>query len=143
MNTMKRSTILFAVSLFLMLSFQILPQETAKLNPSEMEACYKTLEQGLTSENLGVQAGCAYMVGEVNCQKSVICLLKILHNSPSEELRILAALSLYKIGDSRGIFAIKQSIRFDESKRVQRLCEVFYKAYIQEKSIDDIEVAAN
>ena len=140
---MKRSTILFAVSLFLLLSIQILPQETAKLNSSEMEACYKTLQQGLASENLGVQAGCAYMVGEVSCQKSVVCLLKILHNSPSEELRILAALSLYKIGDSRGIFAIKQSIRFDESKRVQRMCDIFYKAYIQKKSIDDIEVAVN
>jgi HEAT repeat protein len=69
--------------------------------------------------------------------------MKLLHNSSSEEVRILAALSLYKIGDSRGIYAIKQSIKFDESKRVKRMCEIFFKAYIQEKSIDDIEVAAN
>jgi len=140
---MKSTISLFAVSLFLLLSIQILPQETADQNSSEMEACFKTLQQGLGSDNLGLQAGCTYMVGELCCQRSVICLMKLLHNSSSEELRILAALSLYKIGDSRGIYAVKQSIKFDESKRVQRMCEIFYKAYIQDKSIDDIEVAVN
>ncbi|MBP1682452.1 MAG: hypothetical protein H6Q27_15 [Ignavibacteriaceae bacterium] len=139
---MKRYSTLFAVSLFLLFSFQILPQETALLNTSEMEACYKTLQQGLNSDNLGVQAGCAYMVGEVSCQRSVVCLMKLLHNSPSEELRILAALSLYKIGDSRGIYAIKQAIRFDESERVSRLCEKFYRAYLQDNFASETMVAA-
>ena len=140
---MKRSIILFAVSLILIFSFQILPQETADQNSSEMEACFKTLQQGLNSDNLGLQAGCAYMVGELSCQRSVITLLKLLHDCPSEELRILAALSLYKIGDSRGIFAIKQAIKFDESKRVQRMCEIYYKAYLQGNADNTINVALN
>lgn len=140
---MKSSIILFAVSLILIFSFQILPQETANQKSSEMEACFKTLQQGLGSDNLGLQAGCTYMVGELCCQRSVICLMKLLHNSSSEELRILAALSLYKIGDSRGIYAIKQSIKFDESKRVQRMCEIFYKAYIQGNSDNTTNVAVN
>lgn len=139
---MKRYTILFAVSLLLFFSFQILPQETAIPNSSEMEACFETLQQGLTSDNLGVQAGCAYMVGELCCQRSVVCLLKLLRSSPSEELRILAALSLYKIGDSRGIYAIKQAIRFDESERVSRLCEKFYRAYLQDNFASEMLVAA-
>jgi hypothetical protein len=140
---MKRSIILFAVSLILIFSFQIFPQETADQNSSEMEACFKTLQQGLNSDNLGLQAGCAYMVGELSCQRSVITLLKLLHDCPSEELRILAALSLYKIGDSRGIFAIKQAIKFDESKRVQRMCEIYYKAYLQGNDNNTINVAIN
>ena len=139
---MKRYTILFAVSLFLFFSFQILPQETAIPNSSEMEACFETLQQGLTSDNLGVQAGCAYMVGELCCHRGVVCLLKLLRSSPSEELRILAALSLYKIGDSRGIYAIKQAIRFDESERVSRLCEKFYRAYLQDNFASEMLVAA-
>lgn len=138
---MKRHTILFAVSLFLLFSFQILPQGTANPNSSEMEACFKTLQQGLASDNLGVQAGCAYMVGELCCQRSVVCLLKLLRSSPSEELRILAALSLYKIGDSRGIYAIKQAIRFDESERVSRLCEKFYRAYLQNNVASEMLMA--
>jgi HEAT repeat protein len=140
---MKSSILLFSVSLILIFSFQILPQETADQNSPEIEACFKTLQQGLNSDNLGLQAGCVYMIGELCLQRSVVTLLKMLHNCPSEELRILAALSLYKIGDSRGIYAIKQSIKFDESKRVQRMCEIFYKAYVQGNVNNTINVAAN
>ena len=128
---MKRLTVLFAVSLTLLLSFRIHPQETASKTSAEMEACFQTLQQGLISENEGLMAGCAYMIGELQCQRSVIALLAILHDNPSEELRILAALSLYKLGDSRGIYAIKQAIKYDESERVQRMCKIFYKATLE------------
>ena len=140
---MKRTVLLFAVSLFLILPFQIIPQETANLNSSQMEACYETLQQGLRSDNDGLMAGCAYMVGEVRCERSVISLLKILHNNPSEELRIIAALSLYKIGDARGIYAIRQAIKYDDSKRVQRMCKIFYTTYVQESPDNIINVAVN
>ena len=140
---MKRSILLFAVSLSLILPIQIIPQETAGLNSLQMEACYETLQQGLNSNNEGLKAGCAYMAGEIRCQRSVVCLLKILRDNPSEELRILAALSLYKIGDARGIYAIKQAIKYDGSKRVQRMCEIFYKAYVQESPNNTINVAVN
>jgi len=138
---MKRQTILFAVSLLLLLTIPILPQEIADQNNSAKEACIKTLLEGLQTENRGLQAGCTYMLGELCCDRGVITLLDILHNSPSEEIRILAALSLYKIGDSRGIFAIKQSIKYDGSDRVSRLCEKFYRAYLQKESNGQVEVA--
>lgn len=140
---MKRIALLFAVSLFLFLPFQVIPQETAGLNPSQMEACYETLQQGLNSDNDGLKAGCAYMAGEIRCQRSVVCLLNILHNNLSEEFRILAALSLYKIGDARGIYAIKQAIKYDESKRVRRMCGIFYRAYVQEDPNSTINLAVN
>jgi len=81
------------------------------------------------------------MIGELQCQRSVIALLAILHDNPSEELRILAALSLYKLGDSRGIYAIKQAIKYDESNRVQRMCEIFYKASLQGPADNSANVA--
>jgi hypothetical protein len=137
---MKSRIALFAVSLLLLLSFQILPQEIAVQNTSK-DACVKTLLEGLQTENRGLKAGCTYMLGELCCDRGVITLLDILHNCSSEELRILAALSLYKIGDSRGIFAIKQSIKYDESDRVSRLCEKFYRSYIQKESNETVEVA--
>ena len=137
---MKSRIALFAVSLLLLLSFQILPQEIAVQNTSK-DACVKTLLEGLQTENRGLKAGCTYMLGELCCDRGVITLLDILHNSLSEELRILAALSLYKIGDSRGIFAIKQSIKYDESDRVSRLCEKFYRSYMQKESNETVEVA--
>ena len=139
---MKSRIILFAVSLLLLLPFQILPQEIAEQNLMAKESCINTLLEGLNTENRGLQAGCAYMLGELCCDRSVITLLDILHSNPSEELRILAALSLYKIGDSRGIYAIKQAIKFDESERVSRLCEKFYSAYMKNEPGSQINVAA-
>jgi len=138
---MKRSILLFSVSLLLLLPSRIIPQETDEQDSKKMEACYQTLQQGLNSENNGLMAGCAYMAGEIRCQRSVVTLLKILHSNPYEELRILAALSLYKIGDPRGIFAIKQAITYDDSKRVQQMCELFYKATLQKETDDSINVA--
>ncbi len=140
---MKRSATLFAVSLFLLLSQLLFPQEIANLSSPAKEACIKTLFEGINSENEGLQAGCAYMFGELCCNKAVISLLEILHNNPKEEMRILAALSLYKIGDLRGIFAIKQAIKFDESERVSKLCEGFYKSYLNGRVDERVDVALN
>ncbi len=138
---MKRTATLFAVSLLLLFSQLLFSQEIANTNNPANDACIKSLFQGINSNNEGLKAGCAYMFGELSCDKAVISLLEILHNNPKEELRILAALSLFKIGDSRGIFAIKQAIRFDESERVARLCEGFYKTFLKNKVEAPVEIA--
>jgi hypothetical protein len=51
----------------------------------------------------------------------------------SEELRISAALALYKIGTPISIYAVKQAGRFDESERVNKLAQNFYAEYLREK----------
>ena len=138
---MKKIRILFSVSLTVLLFTQTLSQEIADIDFLPKENCIKTLIQGINSENPGLKAGCIYMIGELCCDKGVVTLLDILHSNPSEELRILAALSLYKINDSRGIYAIKRAIKFDESERVSRLCKTFYKAYLQDKNSGNLYVA--
>ena len=137
---MKNLTSLFVIAFLLFLSDQIFSQGNTEKNISSKDCCIKSLLQGLQSDNLGLQAGCTYMLGELCCGKSVIVLMDILHNNPSEELRILAALSLYKIRDSRGIFAIKQEMKFDESERVKRMCEKFYRAYLQGENSTTVNV---
>jgi hypothetical protein len=137
---MKNLTKLFVIAFLLSLSAQIFSQEMKENNISLKGCCVKSLLQGLQSDNLGLQAGCTYMLGELCCGKSVIVLMDILHNNPSEELRILAALSLYKIRDSRGMFAIKQEMKFDESERVRRMCEKFYRAYLQVENSTTVNI---
>ena len=131
---MKRIISLFFICLLMLNSNILLPQEMNPKKTTANEACVKTLLMGLNSENGGVKNGCAFLFGELCCDRGVIPLLRILHSDPKEEVRIMAALSLYKIGDSRGIFAIKQAIRFDDSRRVSRLCEKFYKAHLLRNS---------
>jgi HEAT repeat protein len=129
---MKRQTVLFTFFLLVAFPFLAYAQSTAYTQTFVKKDCVKkSLLLGVESENLGLQSCAAYMLGEFCCDEAVVPLLKILHNSPYEEMRIMAALSLYKIGDSRGIYAIRQAIKFDDSKRVRKLCDKFYRAYLQ------------
>jgi len=129
---MKRQTVLFTFFLLVAFSFLTYAQTTVQTQTSARKDCVKkSLLIGVESENLGLKSCAAYMLGEFCCDEAVVPLLKILHNSPYEEMRIMAALSLYKIGDSRGIFAIRQATKFDESKRVRKLCNKFYRTYLQ------------
>ena len=77
------------------------------------------------------------MIGELQLSQAVIPLLRILHNEENEELRIAAALALYKIGSPIAINAVKQAIRFDDSERVSKLCANFYNEYRRNKIIDE------
>ena len=141
---MKRQTVLFTFFLLVAFSFLTYAQVSVQGQTSAKKDCIKeSLLLGVESENLGLQSCAAYMLGEFCCDEAVVPLLKILHNSPYEEMRIMAALSLYKIGDSRGIFAIRQAIKFDDSKRVRTLCNKFYRASLQtEEKIKDSFIAA-
>ena len=129
---MKRQAALFTFFLLVAFPFLTYAQTTVQSQTSAKNDCIKeSLLLGVKSDNLGLQSCAAYMLGEFCCDEAVVPLLKILHDHPYEEMRIMAALSLYKIADSRGIFAIKQAIKFDDSKRVRKLCKTFYKAYLQ------------
>ena len=95
------------------------------------------LIEGLNSENLGLKSSSAYMIGELQLSKAVIPLMRILHQDENEEMRIGAALALYKIGSPIAIQSVKQSIRFDESERVSKHCASFYSEYLKNKFNDE------
>ena len=80
----------------------------------------------LNSNNYGLKTSAAQILGDVKSEKAVIPLMRILKSSGDENLRIVAALSLYKIQNPRGLFAVRQAVKFDESTRVRKLCLNFY-----------------
>lgn len=116
---------------------QNLPEISTKINEDQIS---KSLLLGLQSCNKGLCASCTYLLGKFHCQKSVIQLMALLKNAECEEIRILAALSLIKIGDGRGVYAVKRSGIFDESKRVRRQCILFYKAFLAGKVSDPADI---
>lgn len=118
--------ILFSASLF----SQPVPKRSIQMNEDQI---FENLLIGAKSCNKGLCGSCVYLMGELRSQKSVIPLLSLLHSAECEEIRILAALSLCKIGDARGIYAVKRAAIFDESRRVKKLCDLFYKATISGK----------
>ncbi|HSW54069.1 MAG TPA: HEAT repeat domain-containing protein [Ignavibacteriaceae bacterium] len=109
------------------------PRVKAKITDNTVAS----LMEGLNSENLGLKSSSAYMIGELQLSKALIPLLKILHEDENEEMRIAAALALYKIGSPIAIQAVKQSIRFDDSERVSKLCASFYSEYLKSKLIGE------
>lgn len=113
------------------LTVLILAVNTSNANGEKIkDSSIESLIMGINSENLGLKTSSAYMLGELKCSKAVIPLLKMLKDEERDDARIVAALALQKIGDARGIFAIKQAIRFDSSERVRRLCTNFYHSYL-------------
>ena len=69
------------------------------------------------------------MLGELRVASAVVPLMRLLHNDENDEIRISAALALYKIGTPISIQAVKQAIRFDPSIRVSKLAQKFYNEY--------------
>lgn len=97
-----------------------------------------SLIMGINSDNFGLRTSSAYMLGELQCEKGVIPLMRMLKSEEREDARIVAALALLKIGSEKGIFAIKQAIRFDDSERVRRQCANFYHVFSDKTLIPEL-----
>ena len=128
-------------SIFLLLgimvtSFGFDKPDPAKKNAINTDLVITNLLNGINSENQGLRVSSAYFLGELKSDKAVIPLMKILKSDENEESRIMAALSLIKIGDLRGIYAVKQAIKYDQSERVNKLCLNFYRDYMSPKQLE-------
>ena len=86
----------------------------------------ESLMIGVESENMGLKTSSASVLGQFKTSKAVIPLMKDLKENNDERVRLQAAVALWKIGDPRGIYAIKQAVKFDESERVKRICSILY-----------------
>ncbi|MFH0734841.1 MAG: HEAT repeat domain-containing protein [bacterium] len=123
-----KNQVIYTVVFLLIISFSITsahPFTAAKRNANIETNLIKNLD----SEIEGLKVSSIQVLGDLKLESSVIPLQQILNNDKNESARIAAALSLYKIGDLRGIFTIKQTIRFDESKRVREICKNIYNQY--------------
>ncbi len=100
----------------------------------------ESLIKGLSSDHAGLKSSCAYLLGDLKITQAIIPLMRVLRNDESEEVRISAALALYKIGTPMSINAVKQAIRFDESERVSKLASNFYSVYLRNKFSPDINI---
>lgn len=116
------------------------PKEKSRITLDGIE---KNLLSGVKSENSGLKTSSAYFLGEIKSENAVIPLMGMLHNEIDEGNRLMAALSLFKIGTQKSIYAVKQAAKFDKSERVRRICALFYNVYRFEKSAEkNLELAS-
>jgi len=126
------------LSVFLVLVITVTSFGSIKPNPVKKDAMNRdavitNLMNGIQSENQGLRISSSYFLGELKSGEAVIPLMRILKSDDNEESRIMAALSLLKIEDSRGLYAIKQAVNFDSSERVKKMCAIFYRDYLSKK----------
>lgn len=125
----------FFLSLFFLTS--IYPQDTIKvLKKISDKSVEQNYLEGVKSDNLGLKISASYYLGERKSSKAVIPLMSILKSDKSPEARVMAALSLFKIGDERGIYAIKQAVKFDDNEWVKKMCNIFYQMYLTNKGAE-------
>ena len=103
--------------------------------PAELKEAGLSLTQiednylvGLNSDVPGLQVSCAYFLGEMKSERAVIPLMKMFRDEnamPGQ--RLMAAWSLYKIGDERGMYLIKCQGDDQECDYLRCLCEYYYK----------------
>ncbi len=132
---MKKAIVLLAAAVMFLTPALAADNVVAKI---DKEKVAKNLIANLASENKGVRESSAFMLGELRIEEGIIPLMAILHDDPNESSRIVAALSLSKIGEARGTFAVKQAVRFDESQRVRLVCAWFANQYSNPKPFEII-----
>ena len=93
------------------------------------ERAVSDLIRGIKSENEGLKKSAIYFAGIYQVNETVDPLIAQLDNEGNAEIRVLIALVLYRIGDIRGIDAVKHLAVNDESDRVKRMSAAILKDF--------------
>jgi hypothetical protein len=109
------------------------------LTDEEYQQFEDNLLTGIKSDNIGLQTSCAYFLGEMKSGKSLIPLLKLARYGETEESRIIAGLSLYKIESDIGMYLLKSLRKSDGSEKVRRTFDRIYKKYVSDNRSFDYE----
>lgn len=92
---------------------------------------------GVNSDNEGLRISSAYFLGEFHLEKGVIPLMKMLRDDNNPGARLMAALSLVKIGNEQGVYMVKRTAQFNTNERVRRMSDKLYYAYLLQKYIKE------
>lgn len=129
---MKKSIGLLAVLTLAVLVVPMMAQESI-LPPNANKALIEdNLLIGLSTNNAGLQRSSALLLGKIQSDRAVIPLMTAFHNNPNENVRIAAAWALCKIGDARGVYAVKMAVKYDECPKVQATCAWYYENFVRQ-----------
>ena len=128
----KQGLLWITIVLAFVLSTVAIPQSNVYEDPS---LDYRTIEnnylEGLESDNQGLRISCAFYLGEMKSQRAVIPLMKMMGKEDHEGAKIIAAWSLIKIGDQRGIYRVKKEAELSNSCAIKCMCEYFHRQHLE------------
>ena len=84
---------------------------------------------GLNSSNEDLRVNSAFILGELKSKKAVVPLMDMFRKDKDKGTKLVAALSLLKIGDTRGVFLVKRSIELEENNGMVIILQHLYNDY--------------
>lgn len=90
-------------------------------NAADKVSYHQYLIQSLNDENIGRRASAAMLLGEQKTRLAVAPLLKMLQTDQDFRVRIVAAVSLYKLGDSSIVLKLKEVYQKEKNKTVKHV----------------------
>ncbi len=122
--------------LYLVVFFMAAAAAFAQAPPKELLASreYHKIEsnylKGLDSDNPSLKVSCAYFLGELKSEKALIPLMDLFRNGQNDGAKLVAAWSLLKIGNPRGVNLVKRMIDTGEcGSNINCILQYFYKDY--------------
>ena len=126
------------VVLFLLLFLPASLAQELGFSPEKKSVVVNNLTIGIESANNGLKISSArvlydlidegYMNGD-DADKAMIPLLRLLENGKTDEVRIAAALALFKLGNSVGIYKLRGVAVFDDNEKLGTICKNLYYSY--------------
>ena len=117
--------------LFFFVVFSVISLAQAPPEPDQMIAAKKQIEsnylKGLNSDNTGLKESCAYFLGSIGSEKALIPLMEMFRNATTEGAKLVAAWSLLKIGNPRGVYLVKSTIESGDCKNC--MLKILYMDY--------------
>ena len=123
---------------FSLLVVQTLSAQEPEFPDNKKSLIVDNLTVGIKSENSGLHTSSALVIYELinesylesdDASKAMIPLLKLLKNGKTEEERIAAAMALFQLGNSIGIYQLRGVAVFDDNEKVATICKNLYYSY--------------
>ncbi len=125
---MKSVTVLAVLLAVLMISQTGLQAQSSNYKNIN-EYSLESLKKGIQSDNPGLRKSAIYMAGLYKIDEVVETLVEQLGKEKIPSNRVLIALSLYNIGNTEGMEAVKIMAAGDKDKEVRRMSTVLYRQF--------------
>jgi hypothetical protein len=121
--------IVFFVSAFALLTTTFAQAPPVNISAKKIAVMEVNLLAGLDSDNHGLKVSSAFFLGEIESDRAVIPLLKMFSEEEDPGAKFVAAWSLLKIGDKRGVFRVKREAERSDPNSQTNIYEYLYKDF--------------
>jgi hypothetical protein len=123
---------------FALFVVQTLSAQPSGFTVEKKSAVVDNLTNAINSDNSGLQTSGALVLSDLinysylensDASKAMIPLLKMLREGKTDEERIAAAVALYQLGNSIGIYQLRGVAVFDNNEKVATVCKNLYYSF--------------